>query len=293
MIVLLGGTGYVGHAFNKLLRTKDVAYLAPQRREMDYSHGPTLLSFLRQYRPEFVINAAGYTGKPNVDASESQKLRCLQANTILPGVISEACQELAVPWGHVSSGCIFNGVRSDGGGFMETDVPNFSFRQNNCSFYSGTKALGEEILAKDASCYTWRLRIPFNEVNEPRNYLYKLMMYEKLVDLRNSISQLDEFVRACYECWERRVPFGAYNVTNPGSVTTREVVDLIDRKGLCKKNFKFFESEEEFRRLATLTPRASCVMDSSKLQSVGIQMTEIHEALEWCLTNWRDPHLRD
>jgi hypothetical protein len=29
------------------------------------------------------------------------------------------------------------------------------------------------------------------------------------------------------------VPFGTYNVTNPGKVTTREVVDLIRRSGVC------------------------------------------------------------
>ncbi len=40
----------------------------------------------------------------------------------------------------------------DGGGFREDDAPNFSFRTNHCSFYSGTKALGEEVLAGAADC---------------------------------------------------------------------------------------------------------------------------------------------
>ena len=31
-------------------------------------------------------------------------------------------------------------------GFTETDAPNFSFRDPPCSFYSGTKALGEEVV---------------------------------------------------------------------------------------------------------------------------------------------------
>ena len=35
----------------------------------------------------------------------------------------------------------------DGAGFTEDDPPNFTFRAGPCSFYSGTKALGEEVLA--------------------------------------------------------------------------------------------------------------------------------------------------
>ncbi|MCX7888004.1 MAG: dTDP-4-dehydrorhamnose reductase, partial [Verrucomicrobiae bacterium] len=87
------------------------------------------------------------------------------------------------------------------------------------SFYSGCKALGEEVLAGAPQCYIWRPRLPFNEVDNPRNFLSKLMRYEKLLDVRNSISQLDEFVRACLECWQRRVAFGIYNMTTPGSIT--------------------------------------------------------------------------
>jgi dTDP-4-dehydrorhamnose reductase len=61
-------------------------------------------------KPDFVINAAGYTGKPNVDASEQQKLTCIEANLTLPGIISEVCAQHGIPWGHVSSGCIFTGA---------------------------------------------------------------------------------------------------------------------------------------------------------------------------------------
>jgi len=50
-------------------------------------------------------------------------------------------------------GCIFTGAHPDGSGFSEEDAPNFDFRHNNCSFYSGSKALGEEILRGAESCY--------------------------------------------------------------------------------------------------------------------------------------------
>jgi dTDP-4-dehydrorhamnose reductase len=58
-------------------------------------------------------------------------------------------------------------------GFTETDTPNFSFRDPPCSFYSGTKALGEEAMAGIGQSYIWRLRIPFDEFDNARNYLSK------------------------------------------------------------------------------------------------------------------------
>lgn len=287
MILLLGGSGYVGQAYQRLFARKNLPFRNLARRDVDYTQPEVLTPFLRELRPEFVVNAAGYTGKPNVDACELHKADCLDGNAVLPGRIAQACTAAGIPWGHVSSGCIYSGARPDGTGFREDDTPNFCFRTNHCSFYSGTKALGEEILAGTPNVYLWRLRIPFNEVDSPRNYLTKLMRYDSLLEAANSISQLDEFVAGTFACWEKRVPFGTYNVTNPGHVTTREVVDLITRSGVCTKQFKFFASEDDFMHKAAKTPRSNCVMDSSKLASVGIHLTEVHESVARALREWR------
>jgi dTDP-4-dehydrorhamnose reductase len=287
MIYLLGGTGYVGGAYQALLRLKGVPFRSLSRAEVDYTDLGTLRALLLRDKPEFLINAAGYTGKPNVDACELHKAECLLGNAVLPGVVAEACEAAGVPWGHVSSGCIYSGDGPGGRGFTELDAPNFTFRTNNCSFYSGTKGLGEEVLAGRPSLFVWRLRIPFDSVDHPRNYLTKLMRYPRLLEATNSISQIEEFAAATLECWRRRVPFGTYNVTNPGSVTTHEIVDLIQRSGVCPKSFAFFSSEEEFMRVAAKTPRSNCVLDSSKLERAGIRLTPVRDAVERDLKSWR------
>ena len=287
MIYLLGGSGYVGHAYQALFRLKGVAYRNLSRSEVDYTDGETLRSALLRDRPEFLVNAAGYTGKPNVDACELHKPECLLGNAVLPGIVAQACEEAGVPWGHVSSGCIYSGDGPGGKGFTELDAPNFTFRSGHCSFYSGTKGLGEEVLAGHPNLFVWRLRIPFDSVDNPRNYLSKLMRYPRLLEATNSISQLDEFAAATLACWTKRVPFGTYNVTNPGKVTTREVVDLIRHSGVCTKEFAFFSSEGEFMSAAAKTPRSNCVLDPSKLAAAGIRLTDVHEAVERDIGAWR------
>ena len=286
MIYLLGGSGYVGQAYQKLLTIKGIPFKNLRRKDLDYTDVPTLIEALKADRPTFLINAAGYTGKPNVDACEADKTNCLFGNAILPGRISEACEATGTPWGHVSSGCIYTGAREDGTEFTEEDAPNFTFRQNNCSFYSGTKALGEETLQDKSQVYLWRLRIPFDNIGSPRNYLTKLMRYDSLLEASNSISQLDEFAAATFACWEKHIPFGTYNVTNPGYVTTREVVELIQASGVCSKEFKFFKNESDFMEKAAQTPRSNCIMSSAKLAAAGIQMTPVKEAIRQALSNW-------
>lgn len=287
MIYLLGGSGYVGQAYQALLTKKGIPFRNLRRAELDYTDVAKLTAALEQDRPEFLINAAGYTGKPNVDACEDDKAECLFGNAVLPGRVAAACGAAGVPWGHVSSGCIFTGSRPDGKGFTEEDTPNFSFRTNNCSFYSGTKALGEETLQGQDSVFIWRLRIPFDHRDGPRNYLTKLIRYQRLLEAENSISHLHEFVAATFACWEKRIPFGTYNVTNPGHVTTREVVELIRASGVSDKTFDFFASESEFMQIAAKTPRSNCTMDSSKLAAAGIQMTGVREAIQTALSNWQ------
>lgn len=287
MIALLGKNGYVANSFASAMEAQNIAYTGLSRGDTDYTQATPLKAWLDDTRPRFLINCAGYTGKPNVDACETDKANCLAGNAVLPGTIAEVCQELGIPWGHVSSGCIYSGKGPNGEGFREEDQPNFGFRTNHCSFYSGTKALGEEVLAGYDNVYIWRLRIPFNNIDNPRNYISKLVRYDTLLQAENSISELDEFANACLQTWQDGLPFGIYNLTNPGSIKTSEVVEMIRKRGLSKKEFRFFESEEDFMSKAAKTPRSNCVLNTDKMQSYGICMSEVHEALDKALRDWK------
>ena len=313
MILLLGASGYIGEAFAKELQRRQKEFVSPSREQMDYTRFGTLLEFLKSKRPEFVVNSAGYTGKPNVDACEDARADTLAGNTLLPQTIAQACAAAGIPWGHVSSGCIFSGAKIvENGhvkvekdmnrpeprallekspdkirGFTETDKPNFTFRDLPCSFYSGTKALAEEVISGVGQSYIWRLRIPFDEFDSARNYLSKVQRYSKVYDNVNSVSHRADFVRACLDLWEKRAPFGIYNVTNQGFVTTRQVIAMIEKILKPSKKFEFWKDDAEFYKIAAKTPRSNCVMDVSKLLTAGVKMRGVHEALEDSLKNWK------
>lgn len=277
MIVVIGKNGYVAKIFCSQNSSYDLKSVG--RDDFDY-YNPFLLSnYLKENNVKFLVNAAGFTGKPNVDACELAKYKCLYGNAILPGVIREVCEDLQIPWGHVSSGCIYSGRKPGGVGWNEEDEPNFSFRSPPCSFYSGTKALGEEVLDGAENCFIWRLRIPFNHEPSLRNYLQKLLNYENLLEAENSVSHLEEFCQKCIECFTKDIEPGIYNMTNPGSITTRQVTEWMIQEGLSDKQFTFFETEDEFMEKAARTPRSNCVLDTTKAEKAGIGMSPVEEAI--------------
>ena len=173
-------------------------------------------------------------------------------------------------------------------GWTEEDEPNFSFRNGPCSFYSGTKALGEEVLKDAKNCYIWRLRIPFNEEKSPRNYLQKLLHYSSLLEAENSISHIDDYINSCLSSFTQECEPGIYNLTNSGSITTRQVVKWMKEEGVTDKEFTFFENEEDFMAKAAITPRSNCVMDTSKAERNGIALRPVEEAVRDSLRKMRE-----
>jgi dTDP-4-dehydrorhamnose reductase len=312
MIILLGSTGYMGQAFMHALVERGLPVYAPTRQQLDYTNFEELHNCLKTMKPEFLINSAGYTGKPNVDACEQHKADTLQGNTIFPAMVGHACASLGIPFGHVSSGCIYSGAKVVTGaetrverdltaphvrklldkspesihGFTEEDEPNFTFRQPPCSFYSGTKAMAEEALRVLPKNYIWRLRIPFDHINSPRNFLSKLQYYPKVYNNVNSLSHRGDFVRACLDLWQCKARYGIYNVTNPGYVSSAQVVAMIQKILKPARPFQFFTDDKEFYDSAAKTPRSNCIMDISKMLKVGVKMRPVEEALDEALRGW-------
>ena len=313
MILLLGASGYIGQFFSCELRRRGCDFIPLTRKAFDYSDFNLLFNFVRKTRPEFVINAAGRAGKPGMEICEHERAAMLFANTLLPQTIAKVCLMTNTPWGHVSSACIYSGakVRNDGSmtvernfsrpellrllaehpenvrGYTEWDEPNFSFRHAPCNFYSGTKVLAEEAIQGVGLNYIWRLGTPFNERDESRNFLSQIQNQTKVYDDVISLSHTNDFVQACLELWKRRAPFGIYNVTNPGSVTTRQVAEMIQHRLKPNGGFEFWQDDPEFDRDGAKKPDTHCLIDTAKLLATGVKIRPVTEALEEALQNWR------
>jgi dTDP-4-dehydrorhamnose reductase len=318
MIFLLGASGYVGRAFQRELTRRKLSFKAISRSDLDYTSFRVLSNTLRLHRPDLVINCGGFTGQPNVDACETRRTETILGNVVLAQTVAQACDVADVRLGSVSSGCIYSGVKvqsEDGSwtvrkdmnsadvadllaarssrirGFDEGDAPNFTFESGG-SFYSGTKAVAEKILLGFPTGYLWRLRLPFEPENNPRNYLSKLLTYPRLYQNWNSLSHLGDAVSACLQIWESNLPGGAYNVVNSGYVSTREVVHMIKKFLRPEWNPEFWQDDEEFYRCAARAPRSNCILETGRIQQGGIKMRDVETALVDALAHWKAEGLR-
>lgn len=203
----------------------------------------------------WIINAAGYTGNPNVDACESDRDACIRGNVEWPVKLEQ--QHPHTPIIHIHSGCIYSGYPEQG--FSETDVPNFTF--DTGSFYSGSKALAQQLLLPYMhKSYLFRIRMPFGTKPHNKNLLTKLEKYPRLIDCDNSMTSMEDLARVVCEFIRIKPWCGIYNVCNPGILSTREIADLM---GLQKSWF----TQAEFLQHVK-APRSNCYLNTTKLQRV-------------------------
>ena len=284
--IILGPTGYIGEAFSNYCRLYEIPHRLVSRSDVAYDRvdkefSEWLAAFSDTHDGAVtVINCAGYIGKPNVDACEDNKEATLYGNVVLPQYLSSLCESLKIKYAQISSGCIYSGSAD----FNENQRPNFSFDSGG-SFYSGSKALAERVVSKNPTAWQFRLRIPFDNVASPRNYITKLLTYEQLVDVENSISHRGDYVDACMKLMRRQAPYGIYNVANVGSVTTKQVVELIQKYMGSTKYFKFFDNYDKFNA-SVKTGRSNCTLNTDKLTTY-VDMRSAEQALIDAIVNYR------
>lgn len=260
MITLIGH-GYVGEYIAKELSNQNILY--------HWIHHYDVVD----QDTTVIINAAAYTGNPNVDACETNKQETINGNVIYP--VNLELKHQTIPIIHLTTGCVYTGYKE--GGWTEEDEPNFNF--DNGSFYCASKALKQRILMQFMNkSYLLRIRMPFGNNKHPKNLLTKLENYNKLVDFKNSISYVVDIARVAVYFAKNKPQPGIYNVCNPGSTTTKE---LSDRLGLKKEWF----TQEEFLS-SVVVPRANCILNTDKLEKI-FPIQHINNALNLALESYK------
>ena len=131
-ILLIGKIGQVGW---ELRRT-----LAPMARvtcvdfpEIDLTNADSIRRWVRDSRPNIVINAAAYTA---VDKAESEPDKAMKINGVAPGILAEEAKKLGAVLVHYSTDYVFDGAKTEP--YVETDAPN------PLGAYGRTKLAGDE-----------------------------------------------------------------------------------------------------------------------------------------------------
>jgi 3,5-epimerase/4-reductase len=266
MTTLVFGAGFLGERMARSLRGAALA------RGVDIADRNAVLAALATHRPEAVVNAAGKTGRPNVDWCEDHRSDTTRSNVVGPLVLAEACAELGVHLVHLGSGCIFYGPSPSPGGWDENDFANPS------AFYSRTKYAADLVLSRLPNVAVVRLRMPVDTEPNPRNLITKLAGYAQVVDVENSITIVSDLIDVVRGLLERKGT-GVFHATNPGPVRHAQLLALYRQLVDPSHNFTLIGEDELVRRGLALRARSNCILSSSRLEALGIHMRPTETAL--------------
>jgi dTDP-4-dehydrorhamnose reductase len=251
MKIMVIGHGWTGEKMNFELsnRGHDVQI---------YSHNTGIFALSQGW--DWVVNCAGVTGFPNVDACESNKIETIEGNALFPLQLAEECQLENIKLAHFSSGCIYQGNINN-----EMADPNFFG-----SIYSITKGISDKELKHKALVF--RIRMPFTGENESKNYLTKVLKYAqtaKLIDAGdNSLTDHNEAVQVACDLIEEGET-GPWNLVNRGVINMHELAEMLGVKP------EWF-TPEEFAK-ATAAARSTCTIPSTT------RMRPVRDALEYAI----------
>ncbi|KAF5797912.1 putative NAD-dependent epimerase/dehydratase, dTDP-glucose 4,6-dehydratase, NAD(P)-binding protein [Helianthus annuus] len=271
--LIYGRTGWIGGLLGKLCTDKGIPYAYGRGKLQDRK---TLLSDIRAMQPTHVFNAAGVTGRPNVDWCETHKAETIRTNVVGTLNLADVCKQEGVYMINFATGCIYqydtDHPQGSGIGFKEEDKPNFTG-----SFYSKTKAMVEGMLRDYDNVCTLRLRMPISsDLSNSRNFITKITRYNKVVNIPNSMSVLDELLPISIEMAKRKCK-GVWNFTNPGVVSHNEILELY--REYIDPNFKWVNFDLEEQAKVILAPRSNNELDVSKLKKEFPELLSVKSSI--------------
>jgi UDP-glucose 4,6-dehydratase len=271
--LIYGRTGWIGGLLGKMCEKQGIAYEYGKGRLQDRA---SLLADIASVKPTHVFNAAGVTGRPNVDWCESHKTETIRTNVVGTLTLADVCREQGLLVMNYATGCIFEydaaHPEGSGIGFKEEDKPNFTG-----SYYSKTKAMVEELLREYDNVCTLRVRMPISsDLNNPRNFITKISRYNKVVNIPNSMTILDELLPISIEMAKRNLS-GIWNFTNPGVVSHNEILEMY--KKYIDPDFKYTNFTLEEQAKVIVAPRSNNELDASKLKNEFPELLSIKESL--------------
>ena len=121
-----------------------------------------------------------------------------------------------------------------------------------------------------------RPRMPISDRLDSRSLVTKLLSYERVVNIPNSMTVLHDLLPIALDlAWKRTS--GAFNLTNPGAISHNELLqlykDIVD-PSITWENF----SQEEHDKVV-LAPRSNNLLSTAKLQALYPCLLPIHDAV--------------
>lgn len=265
-ILQFGRTGQVATAVQAAAR-EGIEIVSLSRAECDLEDPAAIRWAIQAAKCDLVLNTAAFT---NVDPAESRPDEAFAVNATAPGVMAEACASRDLPFVHLSTDAVFDGLTDRA--YVEAD------EARPINVYGRSKLAGEQAVLAHSRAVVLRISWVFSRYG--RNYVsFMLRLAREREVLRVVADQfgtptdgeaLAAFLVAIAPRWAAAPSgdpvFGLFHFANAGETNRFEFAKAaIDRDPLARAKLEP-TTQAVFAEPAPRPPRSP--LDTAKLRAV-------------------------
>lgn len=284
-VLIYGSKGWIGKQFSALLKQKEVEFCRGFARADNIDE---LKKEILLYNPTHVIAFIGRTHGPDCNTIDyleqpGKLVENLRDNLYAQVTLANVCSSLKIHYTSIGTGCIFeydkDHLINAENRFEEHDTPNFFG-----SSYSIVKGFTDSIMHQyEDTVLNLRIRLPVATMDNPRNLISKIIRYEKVCSIPNSITVLPSLLPVILKMMKGYIT-GTINLTNPGTIDHNRILELYKEHVNPEFRWKTMTIEEQDDILAAR--RSNNALDTSTIESLYPDILNAEEAVEMVLKNW-------
>jgi len=290
-ILVYGGKGWIGSQFIRLLDNKGITYYIGESRADDTSG---LTNEIDKINPTHVVSFIGRThgtiGEKvysTIDylEQEGKLVENIRDNLYSPLLLAEICNIRNIHYTYLGTGCIFKYDEEhlygkEENGFDSKSLPNFFG-----SSYSIVKGFTDRIMQLySANTLNLRIRMPITNEKNPRNFITKIVNYEKICSVPNSMTVLPDLLPVIIDMMKTGIT-GTINFTNPGLISHNEILEMY--KEIVDPEFTWQNFSQEEQRKILACDRSNNYMDTRTLEMLYPMIPHIKDSMRQIMVEYK------
>jgi dTDP-4-dehydrorhamnose reductase len=283
-ILIYGGKGWLGSMFSDFLKSQSIQFVSSRVRIDNIKE---LYTEFDSINPTHIISFIGRThgeGSNTIDYLEQPgKLKDnIQDNLFCPISLATLCVLKNVHYTYIGTGCIFDSDNTSEYAFKESDTPNFFG-----SSYSIVKGFTDRLLHTDIfaeNVLNIRIRMPIVDYEHDRNFITKIVNYEKICSIPNSMTVIPDMIPLIYDMMKSRRA-GTINLVNPGLISHNEILELYNK--LVDKNHTWINFSKDEQNSVLKSKRSNNQLDTTLLTSIYPDIPDIKSSIIKCLLKYK------
>jgi dTDP-4-dehydrorhamnose reductase len=270
--LIFGHNGWIGKQLIKILSDKNEEIITTNCRADNINDVEQIII---NTCPERILCIIGRTHGENfktIDYLEQKGklIENINDNLFSPMILAFISSKYNIHLTYMGTGCIFSGYDKE---YYENDLPDFFG-----SSYSVVKGYTDRLMKNFTNVLNVRIRMPISDdLNNDRNFIYKITHYEKICSMNNSMTVLPELLPILIDMIINNQN-GTINLVNPGCINHNEILEMY--KEIIDPNFTWNNMTLEEQDNILLAKRSNNILNTNKLQKLYPNVNNIKDSIK-------------